>query len=117
MSLNLVCRYLLKQLQSSQIDFPFFGCLAYRAVRLVRVTAIGEAALAEVGQKLGETSFYRGKIQVMQAEQLHAGTIDDSRRPDAVWRSLLVREGRLAAAPAIGRFAEMCRSRVGIQMI
>jgi hypothetical protein len=29
------------------------------------MTAIGEAALAEVGTEVGKVSFYRGKIQMM----------------------------------------------------
>jgi hypothetical protein len=76
-SVGLVRRDLLKQLQPPRVDLPFIRCFAYRAVRLVRVAAIGEAALAEIGQEFGEASFYRGKIQVMQAKELHAGTVDE----------------------------------------
>ena len=42
----------------------------------MRVAAIGEAAFAEVGQKFREVSFHRGKIQMVQSEQLHAGAVD-----------------------------------------
>ena len=56
---------LLEQLQSARVDLSFFRCLADRAVRLVRVAAIGEATFAEVGQKFREVSFHRGKIQMM----------------------------------------------------
>ena len=41
------------------------------------MAAIGEAALAEIGQEFGEASFYCGKIQMMQAEQLYAGAVDE----------------------------------------
>ena len=56
---------LLEQLQSARVDLAFRGCLANRAVRFVRVAAIGEVAFAEVGQKFREVSFHRGKIQMM----------------------------------------------------
>ena len=74
---RLVCSDLLKQLQSPLVDLSFRRCLAYRAVWFVRVAAIGEAALAKVGAEFREASFYRGKIQMMQAEQLHAGAVDE----------------------------------------
>ena len=112
-----MCRDLLKQLQPPHVDLSLICCLPYSAIGFMRVTAVGKAALPKVGQKFPEASFYCGKIQMMQAEQLHAGAVDDGRRPDAVWRSLLVREGRLAAAPANGRFAVTCRRRADIQMI
>ena len=69
-------RDLLKQLQPSLVDLPLGRCLADRTIRLMRVAAVGEAALAEVGQEFREAFFYRGKIQVVQAEQLHAGAVD-----------------------------------------
>jgi hypothetical protein len=77
MTILLVPSNLLKQLQTSNVDLPLVCCFAYRAVRLVRVAAIGEAALAQVGQEFGEASFYRREIQMMQAEQLHAGAVDE----------------------------------------
>src|SRR5512139_3118257 len=76
-SAGLVRRDLLKQLQSALVYLSFRSRLAYRTVRFVRVAAIGKAALAEVGQEFGEASFDRGKIQVVQAEQLHAGAVDE----------------------------------------
>jgi len=39
------------------------------------MAAIGKAALSQVGQKFGDASFYRSKVHVMQAEQLHAGAV------------------------------------------
>ena len=76
-SVGLARSDLLKQLQSPLVDLPIFRCFSYRAVRFVRVAAIGEAALAQVGQEFGEAFFYCGKIQMMQAEQLHAGAVDE----------------------------------------
>lgn len=43
----------------------------------MRMAAVGEAAVAEVGQEFGEASFDRREIQMVQAEQLHAGAVDE----------------------------------------
>ena len=77
----------------------------------MRVAAVAKAALAEILRKFHKALFYSAETQVVQAEGLHAGAIDQARHPDTVWRSLLVREGCLAAAPAIGRFTVTYRSR------
>lgn len=77
MTCALVPSDLLKQLQSPHVDLPLVGCLAYRAVRFVRVAAIGEAAFTQVGQEFGEASFDCGEVQMVQSEQLYAGAVDE----------------------------------------
>ena len=42
----------------------------------MQMVAVIEAALSTVGHKFNEPFFYIAKIQVVQAEFLHAGAID-----------------------------------------
>jgi len=75
-SLRLVRGDLLKQLQPSCIDLSRSDGFPQRAAGLVRVVAIVEAALAEILRELDESLFYTAEAEVMQAERLYAGTVD-----------------------------------------
>ena len=67
---------LLKQLQPSRIDFSCRDGFPQRAARLMRVMAIVEAAPAEILRELDKALFYPAEAEVMQAERLHAGAVD-----------------------------------------
>src|SRR3989338_11667612 len=74
--LGLVCGDLPEQLQPSCVDLPCRDGLAQCAARFVRVVAVAEAALAEILRELDKSLFYPAEAQVMQAERLHAGAVD-----------------------------------------
>ena len=74
--LRLVRGNLLEQLKPARIDLSRCDRVAYRAAGFVGVVAVVEAALAEILRELDETLFYAAEAQVMQAEGLHAGTVD-----------------------------------------
>ena len=65
-----------EQLQPARIDLSLRDRIAQCAARFMRVAAIVEAALAEILREFHETLFYSAEAQVMQAEGLHAGAVD-----------------------------------------
>ncbi len=76
MSLRLVRGDLLKQLQSSRVDLSCRNGFPQRAAGLMHMVAVAEAALAEILRKLDKALFYPAEAEVMQAECLHAGAVD-----------------------------------------
>lgn len=69
---------LLKQLQPARIDLSFRNRIAQRAARFMSVAAIVKAALAEISGEFDESLFYSAEAQMMQAECLYTGAIDQS---------------------------------------
>jgi hypothetical protein len=67
---------LLKQLQSSRIDFPLSDRVAQCAARFMCVAAVVKAALPEILREFHEALFDATEAQVVQAEGLYAGAID-----------------------------------------
>jgi len=104
-------RDLLEQFQPTRVDFSTADRIAQGTPRFLHVPAVVKAALAEIRRELHKTLLDRAEAQVVQAEGLHAGAVDQVGRPDTVWRSLLVLEGCPATAFAIGCFEVTCRSR------
>ena len=66
----------LKQGQPARINLARLDRIAQRAARFMQVAAIVKAALAEILRKLHESLFYPAEAQVVQAERLHAGAVD-----------------------------------------
>lgn len=69
---------LLEQLQPPRIDLARFDRVAYCAAGFVQVVAVVEAALAAVRRELDKSFFYSAEAQVVQAECLHAGAVDQA---------------------------------------
>lgn len=69
---------LLEQFQPARVDLASFNRAAYRATRFVQVVAVVEAALAAVRRELDESFFYSAEAQVVQAECLNAGAVDQA---------------------------------------
>lgn len=67
---------LLKQLHSARVDFSLGDRIAQRAARFMQMMAVMKAALAEIFFKLHKPLLYPAKAQVVQAEGLHAGAVD-----------------------------------------
>ena len=78
LSLRLVRGDLLKQLQPSRVDLARRDGFAQRAARFMRMVAVVEAALAEILREFDKALFDAAEAQVMQAECLHAGAVDQA---------------------------------------
>ena len=74
--LGLVRGDLPEQLQPSRVDLSCRDGFPQCAARFMRMVAVVEAALAEILRELDKALFYPAEAQVMQAERLHAGAVD-----------------------------------------
>lgn len=71
---------LLIQRMAIGCNLPDFKRAQHGASRLVQMMAIVELALAQMGREFGEGPFQHALTQMVQAEFLKAGRVDDRRR-------------------------------------